>query len=346
MANKKKKSKKKRSRFGGSLIVVVLIVSILTTFGYIGKKSIEKGAPQEDILTTEQSSDITENEVTNAPSNNTEPKKITPVKGTVVKDNAKDKQTEEKTEKPKESTKKVTYAKDASIKKLLQNALKPMGTTMYIYGGGWNNADTGASSTTTTLGLHQQWKNFYGAQDESYNHKNHSNRADGLDSSGYIGWVLYNTLMTKNGESGFVFSGKSYDEKLEELGLGKRTPKSDVTIHRAGDIMSSEADNFAYIVIGECSDGSVVCALSSPPGVRLCGTPAKDGTQDSEAVILAEQYMNDYFGDWYKKFPDCSKGMAYLTNYDKFSPDKTGAIKDNEGLRSLNAQDVLNAILN
>ncbi len=341
MATKKKK-KKKRSLLKRVLIPVALIFATLTTLGYLGKQSIEKALPETDTTEVVQATPLPDN------TTNTKPQD----KGSVKKDNTEkkdDKKTPTKEDTKKEDNtpvgKSPSYAGDASVKKLLQNALKPVGTTMYIYGGGWNSADTGASVATTTLGLDGRWKDFYSKQDQRYNHKNYSNRESGLDASGYIGWVLYNTLYTKNGESGFVYDAKTYDEKLSELGLGKRTPKSDVTVHRPGDIMSSQSDNFAYIVIGKCTDGSLVVALSSPPGVRLCGTPSADGVDDSEAVILAEQYMNDYFGDWYKKFPDCSKGMSYLTNYDKFSPDTSKVIKDSEGFRYMSANEVLKNLL-
>ncbi len=336
MATKKKKRKRK-SLLRRILIPVALILAVLTTLGYVGKHSIELSLPKTDTTEIVQATPIPDTAPTTNPTDKGSVKKEEPIK-------KEDTKTEKKQE-AKPTQKPVSYAGDASVKKLLQNALKPVGSTMYIYGGGWNSSDTGASSTTTTLGLDGRWKDFYSKQDQRYNHKNHSNRESGLDASGYIGWVLYNTLYTKNGENGFVFDAGVYDEKLHELGLGKRTPKSDVTVHRPGDIMSSQSDNFAYIVIGKCTDGSLVVALSSPPGVRLCGTPSSTGAHDSEAVILAEQYMNDYFGDWYKKFPDCSKGMAYLTNYDKFSPDTSTIIKDNEGFRYMSANEVLKNLL-
>ena len=341
MATKKKKRKRK-SPLRRILIPVALILAVLTTLGYIGKQSIELSPPDTDITQIVQATPIPDTPTNNTTHKVSDKKEETQKKEETPKkeDTKTDKKQEEKPEQ-----KPVSYAGDASVKKLLQNALKPVGSTMYIYGGGWNSADTGASSTTTMLGLDGRWKDFYSKQDQRYNHKNYSNRESGLDASGYIGWVLYNTLYTKNGESGFVFDAKTYDEKLSALALGKRTPKSDVTVHRPGDIMSSQSDNFAYIVIGKCTDGSLVVALSSPPGVRLCGTPSANGNEDSEAVILAEQYMNDYFGDWYKKFPDCSKGMSYLTNYDKFSPDTSKVIKDNEGFRYMSANEVLKNLL-
>lgn len=40
----------------------------------------------------------------------------------------------------------------------LKNALKPVGQTLYIYGGGWNEAQTGSGTEALTLGLSKEWK--------------------------------------------------------------------------------------------------------------------------------------------------------------------------------------------
>ena len=43
----------------------------------------------------------------------------------------------------------------------LKNALKPVGQTLYIYGGGWNEAQTGSGTEALTLGFSKEWKSFY-----------------------------------------------------------------------------------------------------------------------------------------------------------------------------------------
>ena len=372
MAKKNSKKKKKKS-FGASNIIipVAAVICVLGALGYVGKRSIEMSGSDKSVINTVMETPVpdngntddtitadTQNNDTNnieeAPPKNGETKKTeekkedkstaTDNKKENVKKNTATQTKEAQTTKSetKTSTQKTSkYASDASVKKLLQNAFKPLGTTMYIYGGGWNDADTGANESSVTIGVSSRWKSFYAKQDSTYNYKEYTERRDGLDCSGYVGWVLYNTLYNESGKSGFVMKAEAFDEKLSEMGLGKRTPKEEVTVRRPGDIMSSTSDAHVYIVVGSCNDGSVLLACSSPPGVRLCGTPASDGNTDSEAVILAEQFMNDHYGEWYAKYPDCSKGMSYLTNYDKFSPDTSGVIKDKEGLRNLNAAQVL-----
>ena len=74
----------------------------------------------------------------------------------------------------------------------------PIGKTMYIYGGGWNENDTGAGIEAMTLGIDPKWAEFAQKQDSSYNFKDYDYKQNkeyihlGLDCSGYIGWLLYN----------------------------------------------------------------------------------------------------------------------------------------------------------
>lgn len=348
----KKKKKKSKKGFGGTIVPVLLTFAVLFSLGYIGKQSLQSGGMQSQLSLEEEKEG--EDTSINAP-------KKTATQNKATEDNgSKKEQTPKKTSSPKpkkeenkptqspkataEPQKTSAYAKDASIKKLLQNAIKPVGSTMFVMGGGWNDSDSGAGSTAVTLGLSSKWKSFADKQNSSYNYKNITDKSMGLDGSGYVGWVLYNTLRSQSGGEGFVTSAGSYDEKLSSLNLGKRTAKEDVTVWRPGDIMCSETDGFAYMVLGSCTDGSLLLVCSSPPGVRICGTPARNGNTDSEALILAEQIMNDHFGQWYRRYPDCAKDYSYLTNYDKFSPTNTDVFKDNEGIRTMNANQVIDIL--
>ena len=85
---------------------------------------------------------------------------------------------------------------------------------------------------------------------------------------------------------------------------------------KPGDIMTS--NDHVYIVIGECTDGSILFVHSSPPGVQICGTPAKSGLYCSCAVELAKKYTQKCFPEWYKKFSNCRRGMSYLTDFSRF----------------------------
>ena len=64
------------------------------------------------------------------------------------------------------------------------------------------------------------------------------------------------------------------------------------------------------ICLGTCEDESVLLVHASPPGVRLCGTKGKKGT--SKAVALAEKTMQEFWPDWYERFPKCEVPASYL----------------------------------
>ncbi len=227
-----------------------------------------------------------------------------------------------------------------TVRRFLENALKPMGTTLYVYGGGWNKEDTGAGEEATTLGLSPAWGEFYRSQDASYDSSQYRYQIEkGLDCSGYVGWTIYNTLETENGKPGYVFLSREFGDRLAEMGYGNNVPREAVDGYIPGDIMSSSIDYHVWISLGQCPDGSVVLLHSSPPGVRICGTAAPDGTQSSQAVSIAERFMSERYPDWYSRYPDCYKGMSYLTNYSRF---RWGDIMyDPDGYGSLTPEQVL-----
>ena len=101
-----------------------------------------------------------------------------------------------------------------TITNLIKTALQPVGQTMYVWGGGWNEEDTGSGIETRTLGLSPRWKNFYEQQTSSYDFQNTLYQIhDGLDCSGYIGWILYNVMETENEKDGYVtHAGKMIDD--------------------------------------------------------------------------------------------------------------------------------------
>ena len=239
--------------------------------------------------------------------------------------------------------------KKPTLKKFLKNAVLPVGSTMYVYGGGWNEADTGAGEYAVSIGVPEEWRDFYEEQDASYDSSLHRYKINkGLDCSGYIGWAVYNTLENENGKDGYVFFAQEFADKLAGLGFGEKIEKNNISEYKPGDIMSSQSDSHAWICLGQCPDGSVVFVHSSPPGVRICGTACPDGRRDSEAVSLATQYMSSEFPDWYEKYSDCFKGSSYLTNYSQFRwyTGENGVIDDPEGYSQMTAPQILNDIFN
>ena len=232
-----------------------------------------------------------------------------------------------------------------TIKNFLKTGLEPMGTTMYLYGGGWNEEDTGAGTEARTIGVSSRWAEFASKQTSSYSHKNYNYKTDpnvihdGLDCSGYVGWVLYNTLETENGKEGYVDYNNKVLERLQSEGYGTLTMSSNVTNYKPGDIMKTP--DHVWIVVGPCEDGSVVLMHSSPPGVQFSGTPTPSGNTSSQAVTLATYYKKTYYKDWYDRYPSSSKGMSYLSGYDQFRWTVGSSFSDPDGYQNMTAVQVL-----
>lgn len=235
-----------------------------------------------------------------------------------------------------------------SIKNFIKTAFEPVGKVMYIYGGGWNETDNGAGNEAMTLGISKSWIDFTSKQNGNYNYKNYDYKKDvnvihnGLDCSGYVGWVIYNVLVDGKG---YVTNSYKMDDMLAEKGYGKITLKENVTDSRAGDIMCSGCNDckHVYISLGKCSDGSILLLHSSPPGVQLSGTYTPKCGKNSEAVKLASECMKKYYTDWYNKYPENSRNTSYLTHYDKF---EWSILSDDEGYRNMTPEKILKDIFN
>lgn len=234
-----------------------------------------------------------------------------------------------------------TEAQTPSVLNFLQTAIRPVGSTMYVWGGGWNEEDTGAGVEAVTLGVSDRWAEFAAQQDENYNFDTTRYQIhDGLDCSGYVGWAVYNVMETSNGRPGYVGASSKMASDLAARGLGQYIPVEYLTSWQAGDIMSM--DGHVWIVVGMCDDGSVLLLHSSPPGVVFSGTSLPDGS-DSQAVLLAEQIMSTYFPSWYAKYPDCDCSHTYLTSSSamRWSRD---VLTDEEGLCGMSAEEVIGVL--
>lgn len=259
--------------------------------------------------------------------------------------NAKGKKTYSKTSK-KVST---TVAEDgvSTIKNFLQTAVAPVGSTMYVWGGGWNKADTAAGKDAKHVGLSPQWRSFAKNKKSSYNYRNYRYQIhDGLDCSGYVGWCVYNVLNTKNNKKGYVYSASKQAKKFSDMGFGSYRSAKKIKDYRAGDIMSSTCKccGHVWIVIGQCEDGSVVLVHSSPAGVQICGTVTPSGKKNSKAYKLAQKYMKKYYSSWYKKYPDVSRNSSYLSHYGQMRWSVTGGnvkLSDPDGYQGMSAEEVL-----
>ena len=235
---------------------------------------------------------------------------------------------------------------EKTLKNFLNTALEPVGTTLYVFGGGWNKEDSGAGEEARSIGLDPRWKAFFESQDASYDYRDYRYYLGyGLDCSGYVGWTLYNTVETENGKPGYVMSSTKMARNFSGRGWGTLTEAKDVKDYRAGDIMSTSGH--VWICIGGCDDGSVVLLHSSPPGVAVTGTVTPSGKKDSEAVKLASAYMKKYFPRWYQRYPNNYRGISYLTEYEqmRWTLDGTGLLTDPDGYASMTPREILEDLL-
>ena len=269
-----------------------------------------------------------------------------------------------------------------TISNFLRTAMMPVGRALYIYGGGWNREDTGSSAEARTLGLSPLWGRFFDRQDGTFSYRGYDPtppgggsaacyyphngvneyHGEGLDCSGYLGWVLYNTFETESGREGYVVPSSSFAERLADRGWGRRTrPGSGLTggpaAHeiRPGDIMSMKGH--VWISLGSCPDGSIVIAHSSPTESRA-GRPG-GGMQISavgpdgscEAFRLADRCMAEHLPGWYGRYMTSLKDPAvYLAAEDGASGLFTWdtscgrGLTDPEGVRDMTAAEVLEVL--
>lgn len=267
---------------------------------------------------------------------------------------------------------------EKTLANFLRTALEPVGTTLYIYGGGWDWQDEGSSLQARTIGVPQEWVSFFNANDVDYTYKEKNgdpNLKDpgsgyypyggynqyyyaGLDCSGYLGWVIYNTMETESLKEGYVGGSTGTSKRLANKGWGSFTQDvkapdgSNGYVMKPGDVMS--INGHVWISLGTCDDGSVVIVHSTPSKSRT-GQPgggvqisAIGTSEDCVAYALAKNYMETYYKEWSDRYPIylCSP-ETYFTftgeNAGRFSWDTSGkgVLTDPEGLQNMKAEAVL-----
>lgn len=232
-----------------------------------------------------------------------------------------------------------------TIKNYLLGALQPVGNTLYVWGGGW------AQPTATYIGVYPQWKTWFNSKGSSYNYANYmdlsvTTRAKGLDCSGFVGWSTYQVMQSKSGVGlGYVAEASTIAGVYASRGYG--TLKSQAQLSKnnyigkfmPGDVGSMSGHTF--LVLGQCSDGSLVIVHSTPPCVQINGTTTPSGAWDSEAAELAKRYMNQYYPQLTKKFNlSCSVGSSYIraSNMLRWN---TNTLADPDGYKKKTAGQVL-----
>ncbi len=264
-----------------------------------------------------------------------------------------------------------------TLKNFLTIAMEPVGTTLYMYGGGWDWQDEGSAWSTRTIGISPDWVRFWQEQDANYTYRdNYGNSANqdppnsyypygeyneyyytGLDCSGYVGWALYNTIHDENGLEGYVGKSTQMAKRLADYGWGSwsktiSTNAGSDNRLKPGDIMSM--NGHVWISLGTCADGSVVIAHSTPSDSRN-GQPGGGvqlgavGTSETcEAYQLASSYMYEYFPEWCERYRPSLKGTGYLStsasDAGRFRWNTTDPLTDPENVQNMTPAQVLKLI--
>ncbi|MDO4619496.1 MAG: RICIN domain-containing protein [Lachnospiraceae bacterium] len=236
---------------------------------------------------------------------------------------------------PKKTTptpKRLVYSSTVNgkktLKSYLQNAMVPVGRTLYIWGGGWG-------SDASIIGYQSNWNKFfleYGKSGYDYT-KYRFKYGYGLDCSGFAAWTLYNTLYTKSKQASVVYQSSTVASNYAAKGWATLARNGSDRTFKPGDVVSRSGH--VWISLGQYSDGSVIFVHSTPTGVQISGT---SGT----AATKAAYYMKKYFPEW----PYSTKTMSssYLTYVGKarWNIGTTGAImKDPDGIQKMSADKVM-----
>lgn len=242
-----------------------------------------------------------------------------------------------------------------TVLNLLRTAMQPMGTTLYLYGGGWNEQDTGADVAARAPLPSPAWRAFFLSQNAAYDYRRFLDprfRRCGLDCSGYLGWTLCATLHSQPQNVGYVCPSTEMAGRLAARGLGTllRSP----TDFLPGDVFSMSGH--VWLCVGACRDGSLVIAHSTPSpdrtgtgrggGVQLSALPPDDSKLSCEALTLARHYMRR-FPTWSARYAAQAKPRAQYT----VLPDNPNsglfrftALSDPENIKNQDAPTILSAL--
>lgn len=220
-----------------------------------------------------------------------------------------------------------------TLKTYLQNALVPVGRTLYIWGGGWDESDA------SVIGYQSKWKTFFKKHAKaSYNYEHYRySYGNGLDCSGFAAWTLYNTLYKTDGQAWLVHQSTTVAETYYQKGWATLSRNSSSQTYKPGDVVSM--NGHVWISLGQCSDKSVLLVHSSPKGVQISGTAGK-------AATLAKYYMTKYFPEW--PYEARTVGSGYLNYAGKARWKVTGSkavLKDPDGIQKMSANKCMKAIL-
>lgn len=229
---------------------------------------------------------------------------------------------------------------EKTLLNFIKTSLMPVGTTLYVYGGGWDWQDEGSAIQARTLGVSADWVKFFNEQDENYTFRDKDDNVElrdpktsyypfgayneyyyaGLDCSGFVGWTIYNTVETQSGRDGYVCSSTRMAGKLADRGWGDFSQElmspsengdqpnmisatGEMPCLKPGDVVSIKGH--VWISLGTCEDGSILIVHSTNGHMSRTGQPG--GGVAIGAIGLSEdceayKLADAYMSKYYKEW--------------------------------------------
>ena len=245
-----------------------------------------------------------------------------------------------------------------TLKNFIAAAFQPVGTTLYVFGGGWDFQDVGTSNDGRTIGISENWVLFFEEQNTNYTYRDDNNKDKtyypfgsfneyyyaGLDCSGFVGWTIYNNIYNESlhdGFEGFVVEATKMAKNMKDKNYGEwmhtvegstfTNPNYTLLTEelKVGDILSTKGH--VMIVLGKCKDGSFIILHSTPSksktnypggGVQISAVNPKDsGNKTCEAYELCQKYMKKYFKKWSDRYEPIVTSTETVFNFDDEAPD-------------------------
>lgn len=199
-------------------------------------------------------------------------------------------------------------------------------------------------------GVWPEWASYFNANKNGYSYKygqqrwqsgDRSWRFKGLDCSGYLGWLIYNSTGTEKAKNGYVVKAANFASSLANKGYGFAGSCSVNSKFYPGDIVSTS--EHCYLVLGQCSDGSVLIAHSTyNGGVQVSGTVSNG--RDSKASQLAKEFMRENYPEWWQAFGSENRQSLSVSKYlngTRFAWNVGGTVSDITGIRGKSGEEVL-----
>ena len=242
---------------------------------------------------------------------------------------------------------------EMELSDLIADALKPVGNTLYVWGGGWNVPDNGSGETALRMGVWPEWEQYFQKNKQNYSYRpgrtdwengHRESRFWGVDCSGYLGWLVYNSVQNGKDNNGYVGDATKLAKSLAGYGFGTVSTCTPNSKFYPGDIVS--INGHCYLSLGQCQDGSVLLLHSTPNGgVQMSGTV--NGSSSSQASRLAQSFMQQYYPDWWTYFGKEGRQVVNAKVYlygTKLTWQNAGAVYDSQGLQWKSADQMVEYI--